>query len=68
MYQRRDDRLINSFGWDGANLTMQGQPLINQQQRTMSVNNNVSSMGTQELSDMQLLAELWIDDSSEISQ
>lgn len=64
MHQRRDDRLINSFDWDGTVLTIRGQPLVNRQQRIIPV---VSSMGTQESSDMQLLAEPWIDDTSEFS-
>ncbi|KAL7918034.1 hypothetical protein ACQKWADRAFT_263919 [Trichoderma austrokoningii] len=67
MYQRRDDRLINSFDWDGPVLTMQGLPLVNRQ-RMLSVNNNVSSMGTQESSDMLLLPDTCIDDISEFSQ
>lgn len=66
IYQRGDDRLINSFGWDGPVLTMQGLPLVNRQ-RMISVNNNVSSMGTQESSDMQLLADSYIDDVSELT-
>ncbi|KAL7898071.1 hypothetical protein HDV63DRAFT_35413 [Trichoderma sp. SZMC 28014] len=64
MHQRRDDRLINSFDWDGTVLTIRGQPLVNRQQRMIPV---VSSMGTQESSDIQLLAEPWIDDTSEFS-
>lgn len=68
-YQRRDDdRLFNSFDWNGTVLTIRGQPLVNRGQHMISVNNNVSSMGTQESSDMQLLAEPWIDDTSEFSQ
>ncbi|PON30497.1 hypothetical protein TGAM01_v200937 [Trichoderma gamsii] len=68
MFQRRDDRLINSFDWDGTVLTIRGQPLVNRQQRMIPPNNNVSSMGTQESSDIQLVAESWIDDTSEFSQ
>jgi hypothetical protein len=67
MHQRRNERLINSFDWDGTVLTISGQPLVNRQ-HMLSVNNNVSSMGTHESSDMQLLAESWIDDISEFSQ
>ncbi|UKZ67335.1 uncharacterized protein TrAtP1_008496 [Trichoderma atroviride] len=67
-FQRRDDRLFNSFDWDGPVLTIRGQPLVNRQQHMISVNNNVSSMGTQESSDMQLLADSWIDNISEFSQ
>ncbi|KAL9483886.1 hypothetical protein ACSS6W_002675 [Trichoderma asperelloides] len=68
MYQRRDERLINSFDWDGPVLTIQGLPLVNRQQMISGNNNNVSSMGTHESSDIQLLADSWIDDISEFSQ
>lgn len=67
MFQRREDRLINSFDWDGTVLTIQGLPLVNRQ-HMISGNNNVSSMGTQESNDIQLLADPWIDDTSEFSQ
>ncbi|KAL6890673.1 hypothetical protein GGI43DRAFT_214085 [Trichoderma evansii] len=67
-YQRRDERLINSFDWDGPVLKIQGLPLVNRQHMISGNNNNVSSMGTQESSDIQLLADSWIDDISEFSQ
>ncbi|KAK1248488.1 hypothetical protein MKX08_006708 [Trichoderma sp. CBMAI-0020] len=67
-YQRRDDRLFNSFDWEGTVLTMRGQPLVNRQQHMIPAHNNVSSMGTHESSDMQLPTESWIDNASEFSQ